>query len=410
MNLCRRRQPADISDIRRSSLERISLIERRKKCIHRMPILFAHLPHLFCQHRIIIRRHTGKCIAARVGLRQCIRIGMLLFCIGGNTKRCKILIQYILQRMVRHRICQTVDKLPFKRCICHQCRALCDPIDPCLQLYCFRHVIGTHHIKHTCPRLYHVRAASARIGDGIVDSRPVTHMFPQKLYADIHQLDRIQCTAALLRRSCSMGGHSGKFILYLDTGVGGSGLDLIHVFRMPGQRCIQLAPHAIPCHKCLRRSAFFSRAAIEYNRTRHFALLQIRAYADRCSHRTCPEQIVPTAMPTAARYQLLTHQAAGLLGKSGKCIILRQDSNQRPPAAIGRGKCCLNPADSLFYLKALSFQHFTVQSRRFFFLQRKLRILPYMVCHVCNDIPFRLNCLNCRLFFRYHFNYPPVYS
>ena len=60
-----------------------------------------------------------------------------------------------------------------------------------------------------------------------------------------------------------MGGNTGKLILCLDTGVAGTGSDLIHIPRMPGEGRVALREHAVSCHKCFRSGAFLTRTAVK---------------------------------------------------------------------------------------------------------------------------------------------------
>ena len=166
-----------------------------------------------------------------------------------------------------------------------------------------------------------------------------------------------------------MGCHTCKFILHLNAGVGRTGLHLVDILRMPRQRCIQIAPYAIACHKCLGRSAFFARTAIQYHRSRAAASFQKCFYTECRCKCAGSEQIVAAPVTASTRYPLFSHQTPGLLGQAGKRIVFRQDSDQRTAASIRRRKRRLNPADPLFHMKPFFFKHLTVQCCRTYFLK-----------------------------------------
>ena len=315
MNLCRRGQPAHVSHIRGTWMKCFPLIQGRQKCIHGMASLCLHRPHLLLCRLLITSRDSRNGITSRVchGKRICEFI--FLPGIFRHAQLLIIIIQCLLQHMVAHRIRQSVDKLPLKGRVCHQRRALGDPIHPLLQFHCLRDMIRAHHIEHTGPRLNHIRAAAARIRNRIMNPRFIAHMLSEKLYPDIHQLHGIQRTAPPLGSPRRMRGCSGKFILYLNTGIRRSGPHLVDVLGMPGQRRVQILPYAVPGHKCFRRTALLPGTAIENHRTRAACSFQICLYSQRCRKSSRPQQVVAAAMSGSSCLQFLPHQAPCLLGK-----------------------------------------------------------------------------------------------
>ena len=94
-----------------------------------------------------------------------------------------------------------------------------------------------------------------------------------------------------------MGGNSGELILALDTGVAGSGCDLVHISRMPGESRITLSEHAVSRHECLCRSAFFARAAVEYDLAASLAFFfQILFNCKCCRHGTRSKKVVAASV------------------------------------------------------------------------------------------------------------------
>ena len=91
-----------------------------------------------------------------------------------------------------------------------------------------------------------------------------------------------------------MSADSLKLIKHLEIGEGTVLAHLVHGSRMPGQGKIQILKCSISGHKCLTRTAFFSRTAI-VNRSR-MTIFQIFLDGQRCRCGTDTQQIVTTAM------------------------------------------------------------------------------------------------------------------
>ena len=221
-------------------------------------------------------------------------------------------------------------------------------------------MIGSYHIKNTRARLYNIRTAAACICDRIVDSRLVAHMLSQKLYSNVHKLHCVQCTASHLRCTCRMRSSSGKLVLYLDTGIRRSCCHLIDILRMPGKCHIQLLPYTISCHKCFCGTTLFSRTAIEEHRTGNIVFLKIGFDSKGSGKGSCTKKVVSTSMTISTCTAFFSLGQTGLLGKSGKCIIFRQNSDIWTSMTIRCGKCRLNTCCSTLYFKTFRFQCITI--------------------------------------------------
>ena len=92
-----------------------------------------------------------------------------------------------------------------------------------------------------------------------------------------------------------MSADSLKLIKHLEIGEGTVLTDLVHGSRMPGQGKIQILKCPISGHKCLTRTAFFTRTAIVNHRSR-MTIFQIFLDGQRCRCGTDTQQIVTTAM------------------------------------------------------------------------------------------------------------------
>ena len=145
MDLCRWCQPAYITYIGRTGLERILLIEWCKECIHCMTILLLHLFYCFSCRLIVFGCHSRNC-AVVISCCQRIRIFIFFFGILRNTKLLKVFIKNTLQRKVTYRVCQTVNKFFLKSCLRHKSRTFGNLVHTFLKLHSFCHMIGTHHI------------------------------------------------------------------------------------------------------------------------------------------------------------------------------------------------------------------------------------------------------------------------
>ncbi|MPN04296.1 hypothetical protein SDC9_151532 [bioreactor metagenome] len=130
---------------------------------------------------------------------------------------------------------------------------------------------------------------------------------------------------------------------------------------MPGQRRVQSAPKLVPGHKRLCRAALLAGAAIQHHGAGTLRLLQIGLHADGRCHGPGAQQIVPAAMAAATGNQFFPVKAPPLLGQAGQRVVFRQNPDDGPPRAKGRGKGRGNIANPLFHDKALVFQHLAVQ-------------------------------------------------
>ena len=111
------------------------------------------------------------------------------------------------------------------------------------------------------------------------------------------------------------------------------------------------------------------------------------------------------AMSVSTCMDFLTFDQSGFLGKSGKCVVLCQDSDIRPSLSIRSRKSCFDIACATFHLESLFLQGFTVSFCRFEFLKGKLRKFPDPVGNAGDQISFVFNRLQCRLFFCCHVSY-----
>ena len=112
-------------------------------------------------------------------------------------------------------------------------------------------------------------------------------MLTQVLHARVHELHRIQCRAAILRIAGRMRGASVEGIHNLNRRVVRTGLHLIDILRMPAERRIEGAPHVVTRHEGLRRTALFTRAAIEDHRALVTTRLEVVLHRKRRGQCTC---------------------------------------------------------------------------------------------------------------------------
>ena len=212
---------------------------------------FLHGNNLLPCRLIVSCCYARNPVISHISFGKGIRKGIFLIGVRRNPQLFVVFVKHTLQGKVADGVCHTVNKFLFKGGFGHQRRALGNLVHPLLQFHSLSHMVGTHHIEHAGFGLYHVRAAAAGIGDGIMDARLIAHMLPQILHACVHQFYRIQGAASLLRRACCMGCNAVELILGLNAGIGGTGGYLIDVLRVPGQRRVQTLPDAVPRHKSL---------------------------------------------------------------------------------------------------------------------------------------------------------------
>ena len=112
-----------------------------------------------------------------------------------------------------------------------------------------------------------------------------------------------------------MGSKTGKFILHLNTGVGGTCDHLVHILRMPGERCVQILPYAVSGHESLCRAALFTGTAIQYHGTGMAGLFQPGFYANSRRQSPRSQQIMSAAVTVSAFHKLPPPDGARLLGK-----------------------------------------------------------------------------------------------
>ena len=407
VDLTHRGLPAHIAHIGGAGVEGIPLKKGQEEIVHGVAEDFLFLRCLFGISGIIGAAGAGSGVAAGIGLGQGVGKGQLLRRVRGNAYLLEVLLQQPLQGVVGDGVCQAVDKLAVKSSLGHEGRALGDLIHPLLQLHRLRHPVGAHHVQHAGIGLHHVGAEAAAIGDGVVDTGLVAHVLPQELYADVHQLHRVQGAAASFRRAGGVGRHAVELILHLDAGIGGAGDHLVAIVWMPGQRGIQLPPKLLPGHKGLGGAALLAGAAVEDHRAAFARLLQPGLHAKGSSHGARAQQVVAAAMTAAAGSQRFPLRHPGFLGKTGEGVILRQKADDRPTGAKGGRESRGNAAEAPLHPEALVFQHVTVQRGGALFLEGKLRKAPNLPGHLFDQIFFLFHRRQGDVFFVVHGDMTP---
>ena len=376
MDLGRRALPAHIAHVRGARREILPAVVREQEVVHRVPRCRPHPLYLLGDGGIGRRTLSGQLIASRVCPGEGVREGVFLRRVGRYAEGPEVFVEHLFQRMVRHRVRKPVDEFPLHPGAGHQGRSLGDLIHALLQADRLGHVGRTHHVEDGGLRLHHVRADAAGVGDRVVDPRPVAHMLPQELHADIHQLDRVQGAPAPVRVGAGVGRDSVELILHLDAGIGGARIHLAAVLRMPGERRVQALPEPVPGHEGLGRAPLFPGAAKEDDRAGKVSRLKGCLHADGPCQRAGAQQVVPAAVSVSAGHCRVVADGPALLGKPREGVILRQNADHRPAAAEGGRKRGIDTGSPPLHAKALFLQDPAVAVGRLKLLERKLRVFP----------------------------------
>ncbi len=201
-------------------------------------------------------------------------------------------------------------------------------------------------------------------------------MLAQELDPDVHQFNRVQSAAPLLRVPGRVGRDAVKLIQDLNAGVVGAGHGLVSIAGMPGQGSVQLLPETFPCHKGLSRAPLFPGAAVIDDGARAAGFFQPGLDRGRSSERAGPQQVVAAAVAAAALGDGLRGNGTGLLAETGEGVKLAEDADDGPAAAVRAAESRPDAAEILGDGEAQLAQGTAIEVPGLELLQREFGILP----------------------------------
>jgi len=182
-------------------------------------------------------------------------------------------------------------------------------------------------------------------------------MFAQVVDAHRHQLHRIQRRPAQMRGRGSMGRPASKGEIHPRVGQRQRIIHPRHAAGVPCHRRIHIIERPVAHHEGLGRPTLFCRAAIIAHAARRAGFLQPVLDGTSRQQRGRAQQVVPAAMPVAARLDLLAIVDPCLLAQARQGIVFAQNRDDRPacPRLAHHGR--RNAHDILGHPKALGLQH-----------------------------------------------------
>ena len=263
--------------------------------------------------------------------------------------------------------------------ISHEGGTFGNVVHPLQQRFCILNRGAADHIDQLRGGLHHIGRDAAGIGEGVVNGGIDRHVFPQELNAYVHQFRGIQCGAAAPGVACSMGSQTGESILHLQTGGRGTVHNFVGIAGMPGNGGIQRGEDTVAGHKGLACAAFLAGAAIENHGSGQFTGFDCFFDGNGGAQRTGAQKVVSAALTAAAVFQRFFLGKSGNLRKTGQCVILTQNTDDRPTAAEAAGKRGGDAAQILGYIEAFLGQDLHIGGGGFEFQHGKLGIFPDFV-------------------------------
>ncbi len=180
-------------------------------------------------------------------------------------------------------------------------------------------------------------------------------MFAHVVDTDIHQLDRVQRTAALLRVPGRVSRNAVECELHRHNSLGtarpGAGLRR----RMPVQADVQIVELPVKQHVDLADDRLFGRSAVKANRAFKVVLLHRRLDGQDSTQRARSQAAVTARMPGRSLFKRRSNRF-GLLRHPGQRVVFGKNPDDRFSGAVTRHKGRRHSGDTVLHLEPVFFQ------------------------------------------------------
>ena len=219
----------------------------------------------------------------------------------------------------------------------------------------------------------------------------VGHMLAQKLHADVHKLNCVERTSPKLRTFRRVSRSAFKFVQHLYRGIIRAGFDLINIRRMPAERSVELFPDLLARHERLAAAALFAGAAEEYDSAAAAAVLKVFFHRESRRKRAHAEQVMAAAVAVSVLNDGVFFARSGFLRKAGERVKFAEDTDIRSAAAKRAAERGVYAAELFAHIEAVLAQDAAVKRRGLILLERKLGVLPYLICCFFVEVRHRLD-------------------
>ena len=134
--------------------------------------------------------------------------------------------------------------------------------DTVVEFFYLGNLWGTDSVEYLGSGLDYVWRVSTCVGDGVVDSGFVYHVFAHVVYAYVHQLYCIQCGTAEFRAHGGVSGGSVECEEYPEVCLGASVACSPALFRVPAKGKIAVVEITVADKKCFAAGVFFCGTAV----------------------------------------------------------------------------------------------------------------------------------------------------